>query len=187
MIATFSAKARTHTFLVGQEKYQKKTANVPFDRLCRFWYTVQSAPRTDFSRTSSWNPTPASAPGHRGGTTADGQQYRMFSLRKNIYHRPKIRTKSEFCALDHGERTIAVMLLCVRTPYDRRLKRTQTVFIQNFYRRSNCLSLLLLFSFFFLSKRKKNIVSPLKREKGGLMCRKSKKQKTPVHKKGTGA
>ena len=108
----------------------------------------------------------------------------MFSLRKNIYHRPKIRTKSEFCALDHGERTIAVMLLCVRTPYDRRLKRTQTVFIQNFYRRSNCLSLLLLFSFFFLSKRKKNIGSPLKREKGGLCARSQKNKKLPSTKKG---
>ncbi len=110
----------------------------------------------------------------------------MFSLRKNIYHRPKIRTKSEFCALDHGERTIAVMLLCVRTPYDRRLKRTQTVFIQNFYRRSNCLSLLLLFSFFFLSKRKKNIVSPLKREKGGL-CAGSQKTKNPRPQKRDGS
>ena len=76
------------------------------------------------------------------------------------------------------------MLLCVRTPYDRRLKRTQTVFIQNFYRRSNCLSLLLLFSFFFLSKRKKNIGSPLKREKGGLCAGSQKTKKLPSTKKG---
>ena len=37
----------------------------------RFFIFVQSAPRSDSSWTSLWNPPPASATGHHGGTTAE--------------------------------------------------------------------------------------------------------------------
>jgi hypothetical protein len=44
--------------------------------------------------------------------------------------------EGEFSALNHGGRTIDLNALCVRTPDDRRLKRTQTVFLKQLHQRS---------------------------------------------------